>query len=116
MSRMVQFKTALYFIVLLAISTSLRAQNDDALVHQRWAEARTAHFIVYSSGPAREIAKIAASHRHSLSRSCGDEALPAALQRQALHHRRFFSSWRQRGHDRPFPPRHQRSFAANHLP
>jgi tetratricopeptide (TPR) repeat protein len=60
MSRMVQFKTALYFIVLLAISTSLRAQNDDALVHQRWAEARTAHFIVYSSGPAREIAKIAA--------------------------------------------------------
>jgi tetratricopeptide (TPR) repeat protein len=45
---------------LAATAFTTLAQNDDALVHQNWFEARTAHFNIYSSGPRQEVAKIAA--------------------------------------------------------
>jgi Flp pilus assembly protein TadD len=51
------------FLPLLAAATALAASDRpdaDALVHQKWFEARTAHFHLYSCGPTQEVARLAA--------------------------------------------------------
>ncbi len=62
-SRRIRFrlaKCALAFCAFAACAFAALAQNDDALVHQHWFEARSAHFNVYSSGPTQAVAKITA--------------------------------------------------------
>ena len=43
----------------LAASTSPGQLASDPLIHQRWFEARTAHFQIYTCGPTQEVTRLA---------------------------------------------------------
>jgi tetratricopeptide (TPR) repeat protein len=47
-------------LLALAASTSPGQSAGDSLIYQRWFEARTAHFHLYSCGPTQEVARLAA--------------------------------------------------------
>ena len=51
---------ALTALLALAASTAAGQPAGHSLIHQRWFEARTAHFHLYSCGPTQEVARLAA--------------------------------------------------------
>jgi len=62
-------------LLALAATTSPGQPAGHWLIHQRWFEARTAHFHIYSCGPTQEVARLV----HAAASMLGVPCLPRAL-------------------------------------